>query len=125
MAMVVNAALAVGLMPYIGFAAAALATTLAAWIMLAQLIWGARGMGSAVRLDARSKQRLPRIIGASAIMGAVLYGVAWAIEPWLYQTGWRYIALAGLIALGALSYFGSGAAIGAFKLSDFRSLKRG
>ena len=124
-AMVVNAALAVGLMPYIGFAAAAVATTLAAWIMLAQLIWGARGMGSAVRLDARSKQRLPRIIAAAAIMGAVLYGVAWAIAPWLYHMGGRYIALAGLIAAGVLAYFGSGAAMGAFKLSDFRALRRG
>ncbi|MFN3606982.1 MAG: murein biosynthesis integral membrane protein MurJ, partial [Cypionkella sp.] len=42
MAMAVNAALAVGLMPLIGFAAAAVATTAAGWIMLAQLIWGAR-----------------------------------------------------------------------------------
>ncbi len=125
MAMVVNAALAVGLMPYIGFAAAAVATTLAAWIMLAQLIWGARGMGLAVQLDARSRARLPRIVAASAIMGAVLYGVQWVIGPWLYEFGWRYIALAGLIGTGIASYFGSGAALGAFKLSDFRALKRG
>jgi putative peptidoglycan lipid II flippase len=65
-------------------------------------------MGSAVRLDARSTQRLPRIIAAAAIMGAVLYGLAWAIEPWLYQTGWRYIALAGLIAAGVLAYSAAG-----------------
>lgn len=123
--MVVNAALAVGLMPTIGFAAAAVATTLAAWIMLGQLIWGARGMGQAVQLDARSRARLPRIIAASAIMGAVLYFGSWLLSPWLYHFGWRYIALAGLIAAGAASYFGAGAALGAFKLSDFRALRRG
>ncbi len=125
MAMVVNAALAVGLMPYIGFAAAAVATTLAAWIMLGQLIWGARGMGAAVRLDARSMQRLPRILLAACIMAAVLKGGAAALAPWLYDDGWRYIALAGLIGAGAGAYFGSGAALGAFKLSDFRTLRRG
>ncbi len=125
LSMVVNAVLAVGLMPYIGFAAAAVATTLAAWIMLAQLIWGARGMGAAVRLDARCRARLPRIIAAALIMGAVLYGGAALLAPWLYHAGWRYVALAGLIGLGAAAYFGSGAALGAFKLSDFRSLKRG
>jgi putative peptidoglycan lipid II flippase len=124
LAMVVNAALAVGLMPLIGFAAAAVATTLAAWIMLGQLIWGARGMGLAVQLDARSRVRLPRIIAAAAIMGAVLYGAAIALQPWLYDFGWRYGALAVLIALGMASYFGSGAAIGAFKLSDFRALRQ-
>jgi putative peptidoglycan lipid II flippase len=125
LAMVVNGALAVGLMPYIGFAAAAVATTVAAWIMLAQLIWGARNLGIAVQLDARSRARLPRIVMASALMGGVLYGASILLAPWLYDFGWRYGALAGLIALGIVTYFGSGAAIGAFKLSDFRALKRG
>jgi putative peptidoglycan lipid II flippase len=124
LAMAVNAALALGLMPLIGFAAAALATTLAAWVMLAQLMLGARGMGAAVALDARSRARLPRIIAAAAIMGGVLYGAALALDPWLYNYIWRYPALAALIALGAASYFGAGAALGAFKLADFRSLRQ-
>ncbi len=124
-AMGVNAVLAVGLMPMIGFAAAAVATTLAAWIMLGQLIWGARGMGGAVRLDARSKARLPRIVAAAALMGGVLYGAARMMQPWLYDFGWRYPALGILVALGMATYFGAGAALGAFKLTDFRALKRG
>ena len=124
MAMVVNAALAVGMMPYIGFAAAALATTIAAWIMLGQLVWGARGMGLAVQLDARSRSRLPRIVIASAFMGAVLYFSASLMTPWLYDPAGRYSALGLLIALGMLAYFGGGALIGAFKLSDFRALRQ-
>ena len=47
--MLVNAVIAVGLMPYIGFAAAALATTLAGWMMAAQLWFGTRRMGDAAR----------------------------------------------------------------------------
>ena len=57
-AMGVNFLLAVGLMPLIGFAAAAVATTAAGWIMLFQLIWGARHMGLAVDFDARAIARL-------------------------------------------------------------------
>jgi len=124
MAMAVNAGLAIGLMPLIGFAAAAVATTAAAWIMLAQLIWGARAMGIAAQLDARARKRLPLIAISAAIMGAVLYLAAQLLDAWIYDEAWRYGAVAALIALGAGSYFGAGAALGAFKLSELRSLRQ-
>jgi putative peptidoglycan lipid II flippase len=122
--MVVNAALAIGLMPVIGFAAAAVATTLAGWIMVAQLWWGARSMGDEARLDDRFRQRLPRILVATFIMGAVLWFGAYLAEPAIYSKGWRFAALASLIGAGIVSYFVTGAAIGAFKISDFTSLRR-
>jgi putative peptidoglycan lipid II flippase len=124
MSMVLNAAIAVGLMPLIGFAAAALATTLAGWIMALQLWLGSRAMGDEARLDARLRQRLPRIVLAALIMGAVLWGAAWSLSGLLADAGWRYLALVGLILLGIVSYFSSGVAVGAFKLSDFRNLRR-
>ena len=64
--MILNLLIAVGLMPYIGFAAAAFATTLAGWIMLAQRWIGSRRMGDEARLDDRLRNRLPRIVLASA-----------------------------------------------------------
>jgi putative peptidoglycan lipid II flippase len=121
--MILNAVVAVGLMPYIGFAAAAWATTIAGWIMVAQLWFGSRRMGDEARLDARSLARLPRIIIASVCMGAVLWAASWGMRDLLADTVWRYGALAGLIALGVTGYFAAGAAIGAFKLSDFRALR--
>ncbi|MFM2389088.1 MAG: murein biosynthesis integral rane protein MurJ, partial [Pseudomonadota bacterium] len=124
MSMVLNAAIAVGLMPLIGFAAAALATTLAGWIMALQLWLGSRQMGDEARLDARMRNRLPRIVIASLIMGAVLWAAAWGMAGPLADVGWRYVALIALILLGIVSYFSIGAAIGAFKLSDFRNLRR-
>ena len=120
MAMVVNAVLAIGLMPIIGFAAAAIATTGAAWIMLGQLIWGARDMGIAVEFDARAIRRIPRIIAASVLMGVALFAATLVLIPALTDPFWRYLALAGLIGIGMLVYFASGAALGGFKLSDFR-----
>ena len=107
----------------IGFAAAAWATTLAGWIMVAQLWFGSRRMGDEARFDARSLARVPRIVLASAIMGAVLWGASLLLGDLLADAVWRYAALAALIAIGIVSYFGAGTAIGAFRLSDFRALR--
>lgn len=124
MSMVLNAAIAVGLVPLIGFAAAALATTLAGWVMVLQLWLGSRQMGDEARLDARSRARLPRIMLAAALMGAALWGAASVLATALADPVWRYGALVGLILMGIVSYFGSGVAVGAFRLSDFRKLRR-
>ena len=121
--MILNAAIAVGLMPYIGFAAAALATTLAGWIMVAQLWFGTRRMGDEARLDTRSRSRIPRVVLASLAMGAVLWAGQIAMGPLFGEAIWRYVALAALIAVGIISYFVAGTAIGAFRLSDFKKLR--
>jgi len=122
--MVLNAGIAVGLMPYIGFAAAALATTLAGWIMVAQLWFGTRAMGDEARFDTRARSRIPRQIIAALFMGAVLWGGQVMLGPLFGAAGWRYAALAALIAMGIISYFAAGTAIGAFRLADFRKLRR-
>ncbi len=121
--MILNAAIAVGLMPVLGFAAAAWATTLAGWVMVAQLWWGSRRMGAEVLLDARFRQRFPRIVLASVVMGAVLWGANWAMAAMLEAQLWRILALIILISVGIISYFGTGAAIGAFRLADFAALR--
>lgn len=118
--MVVNAAIAVGLMPLIGFAAAALATTVAAWAMAFQLWFGTRKMGHAARFDSRFRSRVPRALAASAAMALALYLGQQALAEMLRDATWRYASLALLITLGSLVYFSFGAAIGAFRLGDFR-----
>ena len=122
--MLTNAGLAVALMPLLGFAAAALATTLSAWVMVLQLWNGSRKMGPEARPDARFLNRLPRIIAAAALMGAALWGVNILLAEPLDTPLWRYAALFALILTGIVSYFGLGALIGAFKLDDFRKLRR-
>ena len=117
-AMVINAAIAVGLAPVIGYIAAALATTVAGWAMVGLLWLGARRMGPAARADDRFRRRWPRIVAASAIMGACLVAAEVVLGPALGLPFWRYLALAVLVGVGILSYFGTGALIGAFRLSD-------
>ncbi|WP_204113563.1 murein biosynthesis integral membrane protein MurJ [Shimia biformata] len=123
-AMVVNAAVAIGLAPLMGWLAPALATSLAGWIMVAMLWRGTRPMGEIARFDDRFRARIWRIVLASAVMGAALWGASVVLETALNSAGIRYLALAGLIAVGIVVYFACGTMIGAFRLSDFRKAAR-
>ena len=122
--MAINAALAFGLMPWIGFSAAAWATTLSAWIMVVQLWWGARRLGEEARFDARFLSRFWRIAAASALMGAALWGGWSLLQPMLDAKAYRILALALLIALGMASYAVAAFALKAVRLADLKALRR-
>jgi putative peptidoglycan lipid II flippase len=125
-AMIVNAVIAVGLAWLVGFIAAAIATTVAAWVMLVQLMRGTISMGDAAHADARLKHALPRIAASAAVMGVVLFAGGILLHDALNTPFWRYGALALLVGLGMFSY---GAAIfgtRAFSAADIRAaLRRG
>ena len=124
--MVVNVVIAIGLWPILGWSAAALATTLAGWGMVAQLWWGSRDMGETARPDARMMNRLWRIIASALIMGVVLYGLALVLAPYLAQSGVRYLAMLALVVAGIVVYFGAGFGLGAFRLIELKAAtKRG
>lgn len=120
-AMVVNAALAFGLSPYVQWLAPAVAATVAAWIMVAQLAIGARGYGDVAKFDARLRSRLWRICLAAAAMGAALWGLWVILIPWFGLPGWRYLALLILLVFGASVYFGVGRLIGAYATQDLKA----
>ena len=123
-ALAVNALVAIGLAPVLGFIAAAWGTTVAGWAMVWQLWRGSRGMGEAGQPDARFAARLPRIAAASAVMGAALWLLAHWLSAALVAPGERYAALALLVAAGIATYFAAGFALGAFRPADFRSALR-
>jgi len=120
----VNAGIAIGLAPVIGYIAAAFGTTLAGWAMVWLLWRGSRPMGEAAELDARFLRRVVRIVASSALMGLILLGAAHVLAPWLTQGATRYAALALLIGTGILAYFGLGHLMGAFRLGEFRRAMR-
>ncbi|WP_299031159.1 murein biosynthesis integral membrane protein MurJ [uncultured Sulfitobacter sp.] len=125
-AMVVNAALAVGLSPYVGWLAPAIAATVAGWAMYALLALGARGFGDAAKVDARFRRRIWRIIAASLVMGVALWFFNIQLSTLMAVPWWRALGLTILLGIGAVAYFGAGQALGAFKLSEFKSaLRRG
>lgn len=119
--MVVNVVLALGLMHWFGFIAAALGTTISGWTMTLQLWWGSRKMGEAAKADARLRSRLVRIVLASLLMGAFLWGLADYMADMLKPTGHRYIGLTLLCMAGFAAYLLAAAALGAFRLSDFKA----
>ncbi|MGA1268734.1 MAG: murein biosynthesis integral membrane protein MurJ [Gemmobacter sp.] len=123
-AMVANAGLAVGLSPLIGFLAAAWGTTIASWLMVAQLWAGSRAMGLSAAPDARLRSRAPRIALAAAAMG----GALWAAQMWLAGAlatpGLRYGAMAALIGGGIAAYALAAQITGALRWSELRAALR-
>lgn len=123
-AMLINATLAFGLYPLVGWIAPAIAASAAGWGMVALLVIGARRMGDEARFDDRFKHRAWRIVIASAGMGVVLVA-AMQLFSWTFDVpGWRYAALLTFILVAAVSYFLLGHLLGAFRLSEFRTALR-
>ncbi|SIT11677.1 murein biosynthesis integral membrane protein MurJ [Paracoccus saliphilus] len=121
MSMVVNAVVAFGLMSMIGFLAAAIGTTVAAWVMVGQLWWGTRNMGQAARADARLLRAAPRIALAAALMAFAL----WFMESWIDAAGiGRILGLAILVFGGAAIYFTLAFVTGAYRLSELKAAVR-
>ena len=119
--MVVNAVVAVGLMPVAGFLAAALGTTIAAWVMVGQLWWGTRTMGQAARADGRLRRAAPRILIASALMALALWGMRDTLAS--AQVA-RVPALAIMVLGGAAIYFAISFLIGTYRLAELRAAMR-
>ncbi|MFW2541291.1 murein biosynthesis integral membrane protein MurJ [Primorskyibacter sp. 2E107] len=122
--MILNAGIAIGLAPVIGWIAPAIATTVAGWSMAVQLFLGSRKMGDVARFDARFYRRVWRICLASAVMGAVLWASQMALSSLLLEPWVRGLALSLLIAIGILSYGVAGHLLGAFRMSEIRGLLR-
>lgn len=122
--MVMNAALAIGLLPLIGWLAAAIATTVSAWVMVWQLWHGSRAMGDAARLDDRFLTRVPRMMLASALMGSVLWGMMTALAVPLTTSGVRTAALGAMVLVAMAVYFGTVLLIGGMSWVELKGAFR-
>lgn len=124
--MIVNAGLAIGLAPVLGWYAPAIAASGAAWMMVALLIRGKRQFGDAAQFDTRFHRTLPRIVIASIAMGGVLLAARYGLADY-FAPGWMRIpALFVLIMAGLVSFAAFGQLTGAFNLRDLRrQLSRG
>lgn len=122
--LVVNAVLAIGLAPVIGYIAAAIGTTFAGWAMTIGLWIGTARMGETTRFDARFWRKLWGILGASAVMGAELAGAVIVLGPMFGTPGLKIVALLILIASGTVTYFVAGRLFGAVRVSDLKAMMR-
>ncbi|UWP99000.1 murein biosynthesis integral membrane protein MurJ [Aliiroseovarius crassostreae] len=120
----VNAVLAIGLAPVLGWVAPAIATTIAGWFMAVLLMLGGRRFGEVARFDARFRRRIWRIGFAAIAMGGVLWTSCLVLGPALAAPGWRYLALLVLIAIGMVGYFLFGRMLGAFYPHELKAAFR-
>lgn len=124
-AMIVNAAVAIGLSPIIGFIAAAFGATIAGWAMLALLWFGARDMGDAAKFDPAARTRIWRICIASGIMGVALWFGQFLFSPFIEaDNAFKFLGLALLVSFGILTYAIAGVATNAFTKDEIRSALR-
>ena len=107
-----------GLMPHLGIA---VATTIGGWLN-ALLLWSALKRQGHFVADARLKHALPMIVGASLVMGAVLWILAWMFARELASGGLvRTGAMAGLMAAGLVVYFAVAHLTGAARLGSLKA----
>lgn len=121
-AMLLNAAVALSLMPFIAHVGIAVATSVAGWfnaIMLGHIL-AKRGHFTA---DARLKSRSLRILGATAVMGGVVAGIdAWLSASFAASLATRLVALIAVIAAGLAAFGIAALAFGATKPAEVKAL---
>lgn len=120
-----NLVLALGLFFTLGFVGLAIATTASSWLNAGLLAWRLRTLGFLV-LDARSRQRLPRSLLVSLVMGLALWAAAGGLAGWLDGSlAERVAALAALVLGGLAVYLGLAFPARAIDLSELlRALRR-
>ncbi|TVR95383.1 MAG: murein biosynthesis integral membrane protein MurJ [Rhodospirillales bacterium] len=124
-AMAINVVCSVILMQFLLHVGIALAMAISAWVNAGALAVVLRRRGFLV-IDARNKERLPRILFATAVMCGALWIAERAVGDWLAgDEVMRAMALALLVASGALAFAVTAQASGAAGLRDLRGLMRG
>lgn len=105
-----------------GHVGIALATALSSWLNTG-LLWLSLRRQGFFELDARLRARLPRVLGASLAMGALVYGLALAVDPWLDQgLAPRIAALVLVVGAGVFAYAGFALALGALRTAELRNM---
>jgi putative peptidoglycan lipid II flippase len=132
--LLLNIALNIGFLPILGHVGIALGTSISAWLnagLLTFILYRRRHLVP----DQRLKRRLPRMIIATALMGAALWGGLLLVDEYFWalfglpgvasgDNILRTFVLFALIGMGGFIFAGSALALGAAKRSDLASLRR-
>ena len=103
--MAINAIIAIGLEPRIGFMSAAIATSIAGWSMLILLWVGARKFKTAIRFDTVVYKKILIILCSSIIMGFCIFIAKNYFEFLFNHSMMKYLGLIIIISIGLLTYF--------------------
>lgn len=121
-----NTAIALAGAPLIGWIAIPLGTSIAGWLNLWLLWRGAARQDGAALVDARLAARAPRMLWASLAMGASVFLLAVAAEPYVGRGETQLLELLVLVAIGGGVYAAAAFGFGAVRRADLRAaLTRG
>jgi putative peptidoglycan lipid II flippase len=108
----------------VGFQAIAAATSAGSVVNAALLIWRLNRIGG-IKLDERNRKRLPRILIASLLMGALLFALARLFAAYFSKAFLIKLAvLFGLTSVGLVAYLGFVLLLGAANRKDLASALR-
>lgn len=105
--MLVNVSLSVALFLLLGHVGIAIATSVAGWVN-AILLWATLRRRGQFEIDARFRRHIGPIIGASVLMGGVLYGLSLLLASWFTpESGFliQSVALTLLVGTGLFTFF--------------------
>jgi putative peptidoglycan lipid II flippase len=124
--MTANITLSLLLFLVFGAVGIAVATSISGWLQVALLAGTLHARGD-FDLDAAIKRRLPGILAASLIMGAVVWAVVYLLGPWL-APGNLLLQAASLLAMigsGLLVYLVAAELLGAVEIKPLLKAMRG
>ena len=116
--MVINAIVAIGLWPWLGWLSPAMATVISSWAMVAMLKLSSRKFGDLARVKAETMPKIARVAIASIAMGVVLGAAQLSAGGYFTNGAMQFIWALVLVTLGAAAYIIFARLCGAFRLSN-------
>ena len=122
--MVINAIVAIGLWPALGWLSPAIATVVSSWAMVGLLHISSRSFGNVARVKSETVSKIGRVAIASTAMGVVLWAAQLSAGGYFTNGVTQFIWALILVTLGAIAYIIFARLCGAFRLSELRSAVR-
>ena len=122
--MIINALIAIGLWPWLGWLSPAIATVVSSWAMVGLLNYSSRAFGEVARIHPQTKSKILRAALASLGMGLVLWAVQYGFGAQFANNALQFVWAILLVGLGAIAYVLFARLFGAFRLGELRSALR-
>lgn len=122
--MVINAIVAIGLWPWLGWLSPAIATVISSWAMVGLLQMSARKFGDVARIKTDTSSKIVRVAIASIAMGIVLAAAQYGLGDYFVNGAMQFVWALILVSLGAVAYIILARVCGAFRLGELRSAMR-
>jgi putative peptidoglycan lipid II flippase len=122
--MVINALVAIGLWPWLGWLSPAIATVISSWAMVGLLQMSARKFGDVARIKTDTTSKIVRVAIASIAMGIILAAAQYGLGDYFVNGAMQFVWTLILVSLGAVAYIILARVCGAFRLGELRSAMR-